>query len=635
VCHNYNNGAAPGGRCQEGDDCKRLHICEKYLIHGSCDCSRAHDFYEPHPLKVLQERRVPNEIMPIIKDLYANIQVLKKIYRKKPFTDKPGIKESKPRSELNEPAPERGLNNPQSDLPMIVLSEKTEICMFFIKGHCKNGDSCWKEHCAMPYQWEVKEGDEWKALTENEAIERDYCDPANINSCGLAPVCFDSMTRGSASVRRLSTVSSVLQPSFILTTEWLWFWMDEGGRWVQYASPEGGHQLSSISSSDLEEKYQADPHAELEFTAGSQTYLLSFQGTVSCHSHAHIFLGLIEKEKTALCFSPEMIQANKLYKTKKSIRRRPKFISAADVITIKSRVALSPSEGEYNHVQELFELTMSRYTISSIHRIQNKELWEVFQWKKDCMRRSRTGGNVPERQLFHGTDSKHVEVICRENFDWRICGVNGTAYGKGSYFARDAKYSHSYTNNSPTRCMFLCRVLVGDFTRGDASFVRAPPKDGGNALFYDSCVDDTRAPSIFVVFEKHQIYPEYLIQYTDASTSTASTSSVAYNTTYYRYPTTVATSSAPKISSNSVSAPYRGSYSGAYSQSSNTNAATTQIRNLPAASSQSSSITAASSQRSYSPSKATAALSPYHTSRSSVRSTSSSKPKSDNACIIC
>lgn len=84
----------------------------------------------------------------------------------------------------------------------------------------------------------------------------------------------------------------------------------------------------------------------------------------------------------------------------------------------------------------------------------------------------------------------------------------------GSYFARDAKYSHSYTDSdSDVKSMFVSRVLVGDFTRGSSDYCRPPSKDGGDVNFFDSCVDDVRNPSIFVVFEKHQIYPEYLLQY--------------------------------------------------------------------------------------------------------------------------
>lgn len=50
--------------------------------------------------------------------------------------------------------------------------------------------------------------------------------------------------------------------------------------------------------------------------------------------------------------------------------------------------------------------------------------------QKDVMKKN-TGKNVAEKRLFHGTDTKYIDAICLNNFDWRICGTHGTAYGKG------------------------------------------------------------------------------------------------------------------------------------------------------------------------------------------------------------
>ena len=36
-----------------------------------------------------------------------------------------------------------------------------------------------------------------------------------------------------------------------------------------------------------------------------------------------------------------------------------------------------------------------------------------------------------EQKLFHGTKTEFVESICINNFDWRMCGENGTSYGQG------------------------------------------------------------------------------------------------------------------------------------------------------------------------------------------------------------
>lgn len=64
--------------------------------------------------------------------------------------------------------------------------------------------------------------------------------------------------------------------------------------------------------------------------------------------------------------------------------------------------------------------------------------------------------------------------------------------------------------------MFMARVLVGDYAKGRADYVRPPAKSGDGFRLYDSCVDNVASPSIFVVFEKNQIYPEYLIEYKKA-----------------------------------------------------------------------------------------------------------------------
>lgn len=60
--------------------------------------------------------------------------------------------------------------------------------------------------------------------------------------------------------------------------------------------------------------------------------------------------------------------------------------------------------------------------------------------------------------------------------------------------------------------MFVALVLLGDYTRGSSTYVR-PPLKANSKNFYDSCVDREIDPSIYVIFDKQQIYPEYLINY--------------------------------------------------------------------------------------------------------------------------
>lgn len=98
----------------------------------------------------------------------------------------------------------------------------------------------------------------------------------------------------------------------------------------------------------------------------------------------------------------------------------------------------------------------------------------------------------------------------------------------GIYFAKHATYADRYANRSTdplpfydgeerglegqrTKVIFLARVIIGKSTVGHPLF-RKP--DGGSSInSYNSCVDDSSNPKIFVIFDPNQIYPEYLIQY--------------------------------------------------------------------------------------------------------------------------
>ena len=133
--------------------------------------------------------------------------------------------------------------------------------------------------------------------------------------------------------------------------------------------------------------------------------------------------------------------------------------------------------------------------------------------------KKRNGGKpVLQKQLFHGTQEMYADAICRQNFDWRLSGTTvGTLYGKGSYFARDAVYSHNYTraDDHNQHYVFIAQVLVGTTTTGHSSYTRPPPKDQRSPLgdLYDSCVNDMHDSQIFVIFKTMQVYPEYLIKY--------------------------------------------------------------------------------------------------------------------------
>ncbi|KAK2841992.1 hypothetical protein Q5P01_012192 [Channa striata] len=544
ICSHYNKGNGEHGSCKYATACTKLHICQHH-VQGNCkfgsSCKRAHTF-DAQGTKIFQGFS------------QENIKNLNVFYRNKLIIMGQGASPVPVMPEVRTPAEKPSRSNPHSPTtttcPPKPMSDadKTEICLYFIRMHCSFKEKCARVHWHLPYRWEILDGDgkTWKDLDNMEDIEKAYCDPEHKTSCTDPPapnsgllslfgfqssaspvgqfVDFTTMTYKGSPVRRLSTASSVSKPPhYILTTQWLWYWKDERGNWIEYGQG-GTDSPASVTSQTLENVYLADKDRTIPFSAGKQQYVLHFKGEPG---------------------SQEMYQENVKYKTKREVRRRPRFVSAHEV-KMKANstssqssssstaeivpshwdkkalpdfgyklVLLAKSDKDYGLIVTLFKRTMPHSTITSIQRIQNPSLWKVFQWQEAQMKERNGGKSVNQQYLFHGTDESLIEAICEQNFDWRMCGVHGTAYGKGSYFARDASYSDRYSRakGRQNKIMFVALVLVGDYTTGSSSYVR-PPAKGKALTLYDSCVDSKTNPSIYVVFEKQQIYPEYLINYT-------------------------------------------------------------------------------------------------------------------------
>ncbi|XP_075359097.1 protein mono-ADP-ribosyltransferase PARP12-like isoform X1 [Mycteria americana] len=515
VCLHYNKGDGPYGSCTYKKICTKLHVCQ-YFLRGQCrfgsSCKRSHDLLKPECYEKLERQGMSSNIIEKLPSIYRNMYDIKNGNRN--TYDVEDAKSSPCKERKRSSSRESSTTNDD---------ELEQICLYHLYRSCGFKDKCIRTHFHLPYRWQISDGNSWKDLKNMEEIEKAYCDPSNtrfnngVTESGsvLPCICFLNMCCGFAKVRRLSTASSVAKPPhFILTTEWIWYWKDEYGLWQEYGKKDNDHAAATVTSEDLEKAYIAKGSPTLNFKAGRHEYELHFGA---------------------------MIQKNLRYTTERGICRRPKFVSQTEVEKTKARgfkrteefrgipahwdksalpelgfklIELDHSSEEYKNVKVNFQRTMPKTVIKSIRRVQNPSLWELYQWQKEQMQKSNGGNTVDERFLFHGTSKKYIDAICQQNFDWRICGLHGTVYGKGSYFARDASYSDNYcSKDSYTKTMFLARVLVGEFTLGSSSYVRPPLKDNQN--FYDSCVNSSSNPSIFVIFEKHQIYPEYLIEYID------------------------------------------------------------------------------------------------------------------------
>uniref|UniRef100_A0A452IBS2 TCDD inducible poly(ADP-ribose) polymerase n=1 Tax=Gopherus agassizii TaxID=38772 RepID=A0A452IBS2_9SAUR len=185
--------------------------------------------------------------------------------------------------------------------------------------------------------------------------------------------------------------------------------------------------------------------------------------------------------------------------------------------TVPGEDQVAPAERAYKTTCTLFHKTLAedKVLVLAIYRVRNDYLWQKYCGQKKFMAHSRPRAVrcCLERHLFHGTTASKVQPICEINFDPRVSGENGEAYGRGSYFAVDASYSHSYAKvDEASLChMFLAKVLVGRSVRGNPVFRRPPLAHDG--LLYDSCMDYAKKPQIFVIFDSCQCYPYFLIRY--------------------------------------------------------------------------------------------------------------------------
>jgi hypothetical protein len=122
--------------------------------------------------------------------------------------------------------------------------------------------------------------------------------------------------------------------------------------------------------------------------------------------------------------------------------------------------------------------------------------------------------------LFHGTAPATARLIAEYGFDERMASLSGL-YGAGTYFAENACKSSQYarsTTQAGERTMIYSRVLMGDAFRTNAhqaQIRRAPDKPGGRGRTFDSVLGSGggQVHREFIVYDRTQIYPEYIIYF--------------------------------------------------------------------------------------------------------------------------
>ena len=189
-------------------------------------------------------------------------------------------------------------------------------------------------------------------------------------------------------------------------------------------------------------------------------------------------------------------------------------------------VRVDEGTAEFDEVFARMTATLPSARIAKLERIQNYLLWDYYRMRRDRMVKLAGGGDPREVSVWHGTgnplsagDGVHPATIYADRQDGLMMQYSAEGmWGRGLYFARDARYSDSYAFDleDDTKCLLLVRLLAGDEVRvmpNDRSLRFCPDKPGG-AGRYDTVTGETAGSKVYIVYENGRAYPEYLITYT-------------------------------------------------------------------------------------------------------------------------
>lgn len=161
------------------------------------------------------------------------------------------------------------------------------------------------------------------------------------------------------------------------------------------------------------------------------------------------------------------------------------------------------SESIYTTISKRIHESYPSSCICWIEEITNGNLQDAFIKRKSEIIKHRP---INELQLFHGTSEDAINSISSGGFDPTYNKTS--AYGLGTYFAKNASYSFSYMkpNKAGISFMFYCDVLLGTSCCGSAGLAINTEK-------YDSAVDTLVSPTIVVTPYPDGALPRYIIAF--------------------------------------------------------------------------------------------------------------------------
>jgi hypothetical protein len=166
---------------------------------------------------------------------------------------------------------------------------------------------------------------------------------------------------------------------------------------------------------------------------------------------------------------------------------------------------LSISSKKYDEIAVKVRESFPNSCILWVDEIHNEELETAHRELYEIMKAKYE--ETCQQELFHGTTEQAAQSICEYGFK---SAYNVTsAYGKGTYFAKDASYSIEFSKKSASNreivYMLLCSVIVGNCKIGNSKSL--------DSDYHVTMVNNINNPSIFVSPHDAGGIPKYLIAF--------------------------------------------------------------------------------------------------------------------------
>jgi O-acetyl-ADP-ribose deacetylase (regulator of RNase III) len=174
---------------------------------------------------------------------------------------------------------------------------------------------------------------------------------------------------------------------------------------------------------------------------------------------------------------------------------------------------------EWQHVVQMFNRGTFASRVKRVRRVEHHALWYRFARARDQVA-NENAGDANEQLLIHGTNKTDPVVVALHDAgidhnysDWGL-------FGRGSYFAEEADYSHkgfAFKQADGQFSMFLVRVVCGCVDEHKAfdditKQLRHPPP-GHHSVRGPVRLTPSGGQFAYVLYRSYHAYPEYLVTY--------------------------------------------------------------------------------------------------------------------------